>query len=1382
MARSMAATAALAGCISQGAAFAPGALASDASLRNAGLQSGAADAGAGAAPQPRSATTAVAAVVVAVAGAALTRTRRGGKQSAVACRAQLTEIPYGAERVTANPVAGMVGAPSEAERFLIGGDEIYDPLNIYLPWFREAELKHGRVAMLAWVGMVVPDFVRIPAFGDVAGCYEASSTVAAHDACVVGNANGLGGPLFQVFAFCGFFEMLTTYPKFCKTGNEVTIDNAGDYKLGINFLPTETAAANGMKLKELKNGRLAMLAFSGAITQAVATGSGFPWLGAVATEKAGSGFGASVRGASRVAMRAGPEGGYKMSKAVPFLPVVQGRDGDVAWSAWITTAWGSGVPGEPFANLSTLDAHAAMVKFGTPWPQKLCWAATSKPSASGVINAMEGKTDRKPGDFGIRTWYPKDEKGQYEMQLKELRNGRLAMLAFGGNSHRGPLLRSMESTRSAFSDTFDLKSAARNALNAVYTETNGLITLIFLAGYIESQTYNGKVTMLDMFEGEDDKVPGDFNFGSGFLKGKTDKEVYDMKLKELNNGRLAMLAFGGMVHHNLVVNGPLFPIFPDGWKGPQGTWTVNGFPIESMASRLVEEGGGNSPIGVQLRDVVAWITSVEYCFLVCGTHPKRTPPPRKPTASMARSMAATAALAGCISQGAAFAPGALASDASLRNAGLQSGAADAGAGAAPQPRSATTAVAAVVVAVAGAALTRTRRGGKQSAVACRAQLTEIPYGAERVTANPVAGMVGAPSEAERFLIGGDEIYDPLNIAARCPQYLPWFREAELKHGRVAMLAWVGMVVPDFVRIPAFGDVAGCYEASSTVAAHDACVVGNANGLGGPLFQVFAFCGFFEMLTTYPKFCKTGNEVTIDNAGDYKLGINFLPTETAAANGMKLKELKNGRLAMLAFSGAITQAVATGSGFPWLGAVATEKAGSGFGASVRPAAGALARGASRVAMRAGPEGGYKMSKAVPFLPVSPALEGYVGEEDGFDPIGMSLAWDIRWLREAELKHGRVAMLAVVGWITTDLGFRVPGEPFANLSTLDAHDAMVKFGSMPQMLCWAGYFEAFGFLAIINAMEGKTDRKPGDFGIRTWYPKDEKGQYEMQLKELRNGRLAMLAFGGIATAGAFSGKTWPFFGVDVFAEGSTRRAASVAGTQSSFCGASRAPQRSRTSAVAARAEVSRSLPFMPKPQNLAGYVGEEQEFDPLGFSDTFDMKWLRESELKHGRVCMLATVGFATQQYATFPGMAPTENALNAVYTETNGLITLIFLAGYIESQTYNGKVTMLDMFEGEDDKVPGDFNFGSGFLKGKTDKEVYDMKLKELNNGRLAMLAFGGMVHHNLVVNGPLFPIFPDGWKGPQGTWTVNGFPIESMASRLVEEGGGNSPIGVQNLF
>lgn len=91
----------------------------------------------------------------------------------------------------------------------------------------------------------------------------------------------------------------------------------------------------------------------------------------------------------------------------------------------------------------------------------------------------------------------------------------------------------------------------------------------------------------------------------------------------------------------------------------------------------------------------------------------------------------------------------------------------------------------------------------------------------------------------------------------------------------------------------------------------------------------------------------------------------------------------------------------------------------------------------------------MSAAVPFLPMSPALEGLPGEEEGFDPMGFSLAIDIRWLREAELKHGRVAMLATVGWISTDLGLRVPGDAF-QVTTIEAHDAMVKFGSMPQIL--------------------------------------------------------------------------------------------------------------------------------------------------------------------------------------------------------------------------------------------------------------------------------------------------------------------------------------------
>ena len=499
-----------------------------------------------------------------------------------------------------------------------------------------------------------------------------------------------------------------------------------------------------------------------------------------------------------------------------------------------------------------------------------------------------------------------------------------------------------------------------------------------------------------------------------------------------------------------------------------------------------------------------------------------------------------------------------------------------------------------------------------------------------------------------------------------------------------------------------------------------------------------------MLTTFAKTSNVSNKpgLTLENAGDYALGKNFLPDDPAKVKEMKLKELKNGRLAMLAFGGAITQATLTGNGFPWL--YAQKEHSGALSSSVSRATGSLAAGSSRNQRGAvARQAGYKMSAAVPFLPMSPALEGIPGEEEGFDPMGFSLAFEIGWLREAELKHGRVAMLATVGWITTDMGLRVPGDAF-QVSTIEAHDAMVKFGGMPQILIWCGLLEVLGLFAYVNMREGKTDRKPGDFGLRGFYPSDPKGQYEMQVKELRNGRLAMLAYSGIVTSAVLTQSQWPFFDVVVNAVAKKDEARSG----SAFCGAA-APQRAAQ--TIRQASSSKSLPFLPKPANLGNLVGGEAEFDPLGFSDVCDIKWLRESELKHGRVCMLATIGFVAEQYWQLPGFDGAPDALQAVYTAPlNASGVLLFLAGYIESASYGGKITMLDMFEGDGaSRAPGDLNFGKNFLP--ADKAAAEeLQVKELTNGRLAMLAISGMIHHNLVVKGPLFPLFPEGWVGPPG--------------------------------
>ena len=51
-----------------------------------------------------------------------------------------------------------------------------------------------------------------------------------------------------------------------------------------------------------------------------------------------------------------------------------------------------------------------------------------------------------------------------------------------------------------------------------------------------------------------------------------------------------------------------------------------------------------------------------------------------------------------------------------------------------------------------------------------------------------------------------------------------------------------------------------------------------------------------------------------------------------------------------------------------------------------------------------------------------------------------------------------------------------------------------------------------------------------------------------------------------------------------------------------------------ATALNAEKSPAVPFLPYPENLKGYVGDDIGFDPLRISDYFPMDYLRESELK------------------------------------------------------------------------------------------------------------------------------------------------------------------------
>lgn len=187
-----------------------------------------------------------------------------------------------------------------------------------------------------------------------------------------------------------------------------------------------------------------------------------------------------------------------------------------------------------------------------------------------------------------------------------------------------------------------------------------------------------------------------------------------------------------------------------------------------------------------------------------------------------------------------------------------------------------------------------------------------------------------------------------------------------------------------------------------------------------------------------------------------------------------------------------------------------------------------------------------SKAVPFLPRPINLDGSMVGDFGFDPFYLSSIpkdfsgfiqppqWEekslptLYWMREAELKHSRVAMLAWFGWVATDGGFgvtlRFPGEIYSVESiphAYFAHDILVDQGSMGFLLLAVGFVEFVTSAVLIEVAKGENDREAGDFGLDPLNFLKDKSEEEinkMKLRELQNGRTAMMAFAGVATQSA------------------------------------------------------------------------------------------------------------------------------------------------------------------------------------------------------------------------------------------------------------------------
>ena len=135
---------------------------------------------------------------------------------------------------------------------------------------------------------------------------------------------------------------------------------------------------------------------------------------------------------------------------------------------------------------------------------------------------------------------------------------------------------------------------------------------------------------------------------------------------------------------------------------------------------------------------------------------------------------------------------------------------------------------------------------------------------------------------------------------------------------------------------------------------------------------------------------------------------------------------------------------------------------------------------------------------------------------FDPLGLVADGDQETfdrLRFVELKHGRISMLAVVGYLVQEAGVRLPGDidysgtSFASIPNGFAAFKAIPAGGLVQLLLFVGLLEACVMKDLTGEAEFVGDFRNGaiDFG---WDSFDEETKLSKRAIELNNGRAAQM----------------------------------------------------------------------------------------------------------------------------------------------------------------------------------------------------------------------------------------------------------------------------------
>jgi len=146
----------------------------------------------------------------------------------------------------------------------------------------------------------------------------------------------------------------------------------------------------------------------------------------------------------------------------------------------------------------------------------------------------------------------------------------------------------------------------------------------------------------------------------------------------------------------------------------------------------------------------------------------------------------------------------------------------------------------------------------------------------------------------------------------------------------------------------------------------------------------------------------------------------------------------------------------------------------------------------------------------------------------------------------------------------------------------------------------------------------------------------------------------------------------------------------------------------------------------PEDLPGVTEPLGFFDPAGFSaNEENVAAYRRAELKHGRVCMLASLGLVVQEvYHPFFDFWQDGPWVSSVASHFTATASKNFWPAFWIMAAGHELATSLREYDG---KEYADYGFDPLGLKPEDPEELLTLQNKELNNGRLAMHAAAGAI-------------------------------------------------------